>query len=205
LRDVFARHLDQETSEYFSSVHAGVRRLERTVDLILNISRIQSGDTRLNPVMIDLTEFLRLRVEDFRRIIAAKGVELRFEVESEIPLLLLDEYCMAQAIDNLLDNANKFTQNGWIAVRLHRPSTGQVVIDVEDTGIGISDAYLPHLFERYSQEDVGYSRKYEGIGLGLTLVKEYLRLNGGSISVRSVKGQGTTFTLQLPVSSAPAA
>lgn len=195
LRSEFSAYLDRETGGFFNSVQAGVHRLERTVDLILNISRIQSGDTPLHPVPLDLASFLHQRVEDFRRTTAAKGIELRYEASTDIPLLRLDEYSMSHAIDNLLDNANKFTETGWIAVRLYRPAEDAVAIDIEDTGIGISDVYLPYIFDRYSQEDVGYTRKYEGLGLGMTLVREYLRLNGATISVTSEKGKGTTFTI----------
>lgn len=195
LRSEFSAYMNHDTGEFFNSVQAGVRRLERTVDLILNISRIQSGDTPLHPVPVDLGVFLRWRVEDFRRTTAAKGIELRYEILAAVPPLMLDEYSMSQAIDNLLDNANKFTEKGSIAVRLYRPAQDVVAIDIEDTGIGISDDYLPFVFDRYSQEDVGYTRKYEGLGLGMTLVREYLRLNGGRITVSSEKGRGTKFTI----------
>ena len=198
LHDVFAQQLDEETGEFFHSIRAGVRRLERTVDLILNISRIQSGDTPIHPKPMDLAAFLRQRVEDFRHLIASRGIELRYHADDTIPPMLLDEYSMTQAIDNLLDNANKFTPRGTISVCLRKPDVSTVSIEIEDTGIGISENYLPYLFERYSQEDVGLGRKFEGIGLGMSLVREYLRLNGGTIAVRSVKGEGTVFTICFP-------
>lgn len=199
LHDAFASQLDAETGEFFTSIQTGVRRLERTVDLILNISRIQSGDTPINPKSMDLDTFLRQRIEDFRHVISSRGIALHYHSTAGVLPLLLDEYSMTQAIDNLLDNANKFTHHGSISVRLLQSDPSTVTIEVEDTGIGISDDYLPYLFERYSQEDIGFGRKFEGIGLGMSLVREYLRLNGGTISVRSVKGEGTTFTICFPV------
>jgi PAS domain S-box-containing protein len=201
LRDEFASQLEADTGEFFASIQTGVRRLERTVDLILNISRIQSGDTPIHPKPMDLDVFLRQRIEDFRHVISSRGIALRYHAAADVPSLLLDEYSMTQAIDNLLDNANKFTRSGTIAVRLCRPDASTVSIEIEDTGIGISDTYLPYLFERYSQEDVGLGRKFEGIGLGMSLVREYLRLNGGTIAVRSAKGEGTTFTICFPTTS----
>jgi signal transduction histidine kinase len=83
-------------------------------------------------------------------------------------------------------------------VRIHRGEQADIRVEVQDTGIGISEEYLPLMFEPYSQEESGYSRAYEGIGLGLALVKRYASLNNISIAVRSTKGEGTTIELTFP-------
>jgi signal transduction histidine kinase len=94
-----------------------------------------------------------------------------------------------------LDNAVKYTESGSIEIVIYNNIENNINIDVRDTGIGISEEYLDQIFNPYSQEEVGYTRAYEGVGLGLSLVKKFLSLLGADISVRSKKGVGTTFTI----------
>jgi CheY-like chemotaxis protein len=109
-----------------------------------------------------------------------------------------DEYCLTHALMNLMQNAIKFTPKGSIVVRQSRDEASCLCIDVHDTGIGIDVSYLPQIFEPFSQEDSGYSRRFEGSGLGLTLTKEYLGRNGARITVESQKGKGSLFRIHLP-------
>jgi CheY-like chemotaxis protein/anti-sigma regulatory factor (Ser/Thr protein kinase) len=97
---------------------------------------------------------------------------------------------------NLLDNALKFTEHGTITVRLERGSDGDLCLEVRDTGVGIDESYRSRLFERFSQEDSGYTRRFEGSGLGLALVKNYVELNGARIAVESAKNKGSVFTIR---------
>jgi CheY-like chemotaxis protein len=97
---------------------------------------------------------------------------------------------------NLLDNAVKFTAHGKITVRLERGGDGDLCLEVRDTGVGIDESYRSRLFERFSQEDSGYTRRFEGSGLGLALVKNYVELNGAQIAVESAKNKGSVFTIR---------
>lgn len=106
-------------------------------------------------------------------------------------------------LQNLIGNAIKFTQTGGIVVSVERSSDGKVLVHVTDTGIGISPEFLPHLFDSFSQESTGLARHYEGSGLGLSIAKQLAEKMGGTISVESVKGEGSRFTISFPLSAAP--
>ncbi len=100
-----------------------------------------------------------------------------------------DEYAITQSISNLIENAIKFTQEGFVKITLYKDENGDINLDISDTGIGIKNEYIQYIFEPYRQEEMGYGRKYEGVGLGLALVKKLINLNNFSISVSSLKGK----------------
>jgi signal transduction histidine kinase len=129
---------------------------------------------------------------------AEKGLELRLEIAEPDAIVRFDEYCLQSALTNLLHNAIKFTDSGEIVLGLDRDGTGTLKLEVRDTGIGIDDAYLPRLFEPFSQEQVGHSRRFEGAGLGLAFARKCVELGGGRIFAASRKGEGSTFTIELP-------
>jgi CheY-like chemotaxis protein len=99
------------------------------------------------------------------------------------------------AISNLIDNSIKYTNKGFINVILYRGGNDDIILDIKDTGIGIDQEFLEKIFEPYHQEQMGYGRAYEGIGLGLSLVKKVLALNNVKLFVKSKKGEGTTFSI----------
>ena len=187
--------LTPQQRKMFSRIHGGSARLARTVDLILNISRAHSGDFTIVPGDIDLADLAQEQLDAIRPAAERNGIELRLVISASDTHVRADTYCMNQALANLLDNAVKFTVHGSVSLTLYADTTGDLCMDITDTGIGISDSYLPMLFTPYTQEEIGYSRSYEGIGLGLALVKKYLDLHGIPVTVHSVKGRGSTFTL----------
>lgn len=105
---------------------------------------------------------------------------------------------MNQIFSNLLDNAIKFTPRGRVELTLHTEQNGDVLFTIKDSGIGIAEEYLPHLFEPFSQEEQNYTRRFEGNGLGLALVKKYCELNKATISCDSKKGEGSVFHVLFP-------
>ncbi len=190
-------YLNETQQGYFEHIQFGVDRLMRTVDLILILSRIQSGDIQLNPRIIDIPLQLDFIKESLGFQAKQKGISLSV-INDVGPLeVLTDEYCLTEAVSNLVNNAIKFTNEGAVTLHLSEGSEAQVYLDVIDTGIGISEDYKPYLFEPYSQEEIGYSRRYEGIGLGMTLVKKYLDLLEIPITFFSKKHLGTTFRIEL--------
>ena len=180
---------------FFDSVQRGGERLMRTVDMILSVSRLQSGEYTLKQAEVDIAALVRGIAADHQRLAQEKQLQLSAIDECGSVLLLVDEYCIAQAVSNLLHNAIKFTFRGSVQLRVYRDAAGRVAISCSDTGIGISPEYLPRLFTRYSQEEAGYNRPFEGLGLGMALVKEYLALNNATISAQSEKGVGSTFLI----------
>jgi CheY-like chemotaxis protein len=130
-----------------------------------------------------------------RHLAEKRDLHITFTNRIGDAVIQADRYCMSQVLGNLLDNAIKFTKEGTIAVTLYAGHDGQPCINITDTGIGMSPEYLETLFLPYTQEMVGHTRAYEGIGLGLALVHRYLEMHGMDIRVSSEKGAGTTFTI----------
>ncbi|MBR9979075.1 MAG: PAS domain S-box protein, partial [Bacteroidetes bacterium] len=190
----------EEEKDYFDSVQRGVARLMRTVDMILSTSRLQVGDFTLDPVRLELRETVAHIVNDYLPAAEKKNLRLVYNLSQSEIHIMADEHCIVQSLHNLLDNALKYTAEGSIEVSLSREMQGEAVIRVRDTGIGISPEYLPTIFAPYSQEESGYSRSYDGVGLGLSLVKRYVQLNAGSVLIESEKGKGTIVTLRFPES-----
>jgi CheY-like chemotaxis protein len=175
----------------------------RTVDMILNVSRLQAGEYILKPSRVNIPELVRNVVANHSRFAEQKHLLLTSTDECDSAIVMVDEYCITQAMNNLLNNAIKFTAAGEVAVRVFKDPTGQVNISCRDTGIGIAPSYFPTLFSRYSQEQSGFTRPFEGLGLGMALVKEYLTLNNATVSVESEKGSGTTFTVTFQNGGSP--
>jgi PAS domain S-box-containing protein len=186
---------DARATDYAEPVRRAGRRLLDTVGSILEISKIESGAYRLDPKPIMLAEFVERLVGEFRVLAERKGLALRAEIDEPRTLVTFDEGCLANALINLLQNAIKFTERGEVTVRLGRDARAALYLEVCDTGAGIDADYLPHMFEAFSQENPGLNRKFEGVGLGLSLVRKYLELNGAQIAVQSEKGKGSRFTI----------
>ncbi len=195
IRDTLAGQVDEELDRYFENITKSSHRLMRTVDMILNFSRLQVGAFNIHPIVLKLPELVEQLVDENKLSALNKSLELSFENKVGDVRLKLDEYCTMQAIANLIDNALKYTNEGSIHLILYTNEEGFLNLDVADTGIGMSEEFFSQLFRPYSQEDIGYTRSYEGIGLGLSMVKQYLELNGASVSFRSVQNHGSVFTI----------
>ncbi len=122
-----------------------------------------------------------------------KSLDFIITNKAEKDIILGDNYSLTQLFANLVDNAIKYTLSGNVSIITENRTPDTVTIYIKDTGIGISEEFLPNLFDPFSQEEVGYTRHFEGNGLGLALVKSYCDLNKGQIEVESKKGAGTTF------------
>jgi signal transduction histidine kinase/ActR/RegA family two-component response regulator len=173
---------------------------------ILDQSKIEAGKLELDPQPFDLAAQIDDLREVFGALCANKDVMLETKVAAELRGLWLgDALRLRQILSNLLSNAVKFTEHG--AVRLTaRQAADQVVLEVSDTGVGIAPERLAHVFETFTQADAGVSRTYGGTGLGLSICRDLVALMGGGIDVRSPPGEGTTFTVSLPLRRAePAA
>jgi signal transduction histidine kinase len=173
-------------------------RLERNFRAILDLSKLDAGSFSLAPATIKLAELIELQLFEIQPAAERNAIALTCEIEDPEITITIDEYCLGQALGNLLDNAVKFTERGRIIVRVFRETDGTVCVNVEDTGVGIDSSYLPRLFEPFSQEDASQARRYEGMGLGLALAKRYLALNGAALSITSRKHAGSVFTIRLP-------
>ncbi|MBE9034600.1 response regulator [aff. Roholtiella sp. LEGE 12411] len=177
------------------------RRLLRLVNQLLDLQRLDAGRMQPSFHPCDLVEFVNQIVESFRPYCEKKGLHLDIHL-SECSTVYLDMEKFDKVVYNLLSNAMKFTpEGGTLSIRL-QSEDDRCILQIQDTGIGIIQEQIPHLFERFRQAEGSANRSYEGSGLGLALVKELVELHGGKVTVESVYGQGTTFTLCLLTGSA---
>jgi len=198
VKESFADFSTSETDNYFDIIDQSSQRLMRTVDMILSMSRIQIGDTIINPQSINLENLIERLLSGYSIAAKKKSLILKFDSDCKNSFINSDEYCVTHSISNLIDNAIKYTKTGWVAVRLSETSDNFIRLEIEDTGIGISEDYKSHLFNPYSQEENGISRSFEGIGLGLSLTRRFLENIQAEITVKSERGKGSVFTVFLP-------
>ena len=178
---------------------------EQLVEDLLDISRLVSGRLRLEVRETDVRALIQEAIETIRPAAELKGVHLETSLNPQVGEVRIDPDRLRQVVWNLVHNAVKFTPAaGRVTVSLQRDSD-MVRIEVKDTGQGISADFLPHVFERFLQADLGPTRVHGGLGLGLAIARQLVELHGGRISVRSAGvGKGATFTVELPAATSPA-
>ncbi len=196
IREELKERMNNEFEDAFEAINHSGKRLLRTIDLILNMSLLQTGKQEISIKSLDLNPLLKNLVNEFTPTAKRKNIDLKFDVVIGLPEVKADEYTITQAFQNLIDNAIKYTNEGYVEI-IMRSNENKISVDINDTGIGISKSYMQKLFEPFSQEDDGYTRKFEGTGLGLALTKKYVELNEAELVVKSKKNEGTTFTIIL--------
>ncbi len=172
-------------------------RLLDLVNQMLDFAKFDAKKMQLRLKRVNLESMVREHVTLFQEVAVRKNLTLGYQVTGAIPFLYLDVDKVERILSNLIRNAIKFTDHGSIVVELSHGD--DVIIRVKDTGIGIAKSQLPKIFERFQQVDGSSTRKYEGTGLGLTIVKEAVELQHGSIRVESTEGFGTSITVCLPI------
>ncbi len=197
LEEEFYNKVDNDQKIIFDSIKRGSNRLINTIELLIHTAEVQVGSYEPNFEELDLnSQILKEIVEELRPLARRKKLELTYKFESQNAIIMGDRFSVSQIFINLIGNAIKYTNTGGVNIRVYDSDDGEVTVDIEDTGIGISEDFLPYLFKPFSQEEAGYTRKFEGTGLGLSLVKNYIEINKGTISVKSKKGFGSTFTVK---------
>lgn len=196
VKDILKESEYPDVEQYFSAIDKSGDRIIRTIDLILNMSEIQAGSYECVYRQISLYKNILERLYmEFVYKAGRKNLKLLLNRQTDDFVITADQYSLEQILVNLIDNAIKYTNAGSIEISTFRDELNRVCISVADTGIGIADDYLPSLFTPFTQEEQGYTRKYEGSGLGLSLVKKYCEMNNAEITVKSIKGKGTVFTV----------
>ncbi|MGP1383382.1 MAG: hybrid sensor histidine kinase/response regulator [Thainema sp.] len=187
------------TSQALATIERNARLQTQLIDDLLDVAKILRGKLSLNEAPVNLVSAIEAALEVVRTAAEAKAIQLVPDL-TDIGLVLGDSARLQQVVWNLLSNAVKFTPNGGrVEVRLERVSD-QAQISVTDTGKGINPQFLPHIFESFRQEDVSITRRYGGLGLGLSIVKYLIDAHGGTITADSAgEDQGATFTIQLPL------
>ncbi len=187
----------EEQALYMRSMKSAGRRLMRSVEELLHISSLRAGTFNVNPEDFDLVESTRTVVREFHDEAKERGLSLVFKSTLASASVYADRYSLEQAVTNLVDNAIKYTEKGEVEIFL-RGEGNDCTLTVRDTGIGISEEYIRHVFDVFSQEKTGYNRPYDGLGLGLSLTRQFVELNSGKIDVRSEKGKGSEFSISFP-------
>ncbi len=171
----------------------------KLIDDLLDMNRLISGNVQLDVSRVDVGALLQTTMQSLRPAADARGVQLIAAVESNVGDIEADSRRLQQVMWNLVHNAIKFSANqGRVEIRVHRTPEGLQII-VKDNGQGISPAFLPHVFERFRQQDGSSTRAAFGLGLGLSIAKHIVELHGGHIAAHSAgEGQGATFTVRMP-------
>ena len=198
IKDEIADNQNPILEESFNALELAGNRIIRTINMILDMSELHMGSYQPEFKEIDLLkDILTVICNQYKIEADRKSLTLNLVSHIPAPLINADEYSLMQIFANLIDNAIKYTKKGKIDIVLDYNEGHNITVSVIDTGIGIAKEYFPNLFKPFSQEEQGYSRRYEGNGLGLALIKKYCDLNNGSISVESEKDKGSKFTVIL--------
>jgi signal transduction histidine kinase len=194
----FGRSFDDETHQLLQTMHANGMRLLKLINDLLDLVRLESGVMQVKREPVDLAEFVRGLASAARQVADDKRIRLETDVAPDVGRVLVDHDKLEKIILNLQFNALKFTPaGGRVDVRARRQEN-QLVLEVQDTGMGISEKNLANVFSRFWQADDSSRRKYQGMGIGLALVKELTEIQDGTVAVQSQEGKGTTFTVRLP-------
>ncbi len=190
---------EEKQKEYLVVVKDEVKRLQRLVSDMLDIARMEAGETKVNISVFDICEVVRLSVIHLQKEIEEKDIKFRANFEQESMFVAADRDKIQRVLINLLHNAVKFTtKNGDISVSV-RETRDKVEISVSDSGEGIPQEDLPYIFDRFHKADKSRSKDKTGVGLGLYIVKNIIQAHYEEITVQSKAGEGTVFTFYLPV------
>lgn len=197
--ELFGTLGDARYKDYATDILASGRHLLSLVNDLLDHTRIEAGATELNEAEIDVLEQGRMAQRLMRERAAAAGVTLQSRMSADLPLLLADERALRQILLNLLGNAVKFTPaNGTVTLSAAVEADGRLAIAISDTGIGMKREDIPRSLEPFVQLHHHMNKAYGGTGLGLPLVQALMRLHGGSVTIDSQEGRGTTVTVRFP-------
>ena len=188
----------EERREMLSTVLSNAMRLLRLINTLLDLARLDADKMEVRKAPVDLGVFINGIASSCRSLALDKHINLTVSCADDLPQVLADAEKLERVCLNLLFNALKFTPAGGsiqMSVYIDGP---HVCLEVRDTGVGIAADHLPHLFSRFWQADGTSKRRFQGLGLGLALVKEIVDLHDGMISVRSAPGKGSAFTVRLP-------
>ncbi|MFJ9800404.1 HAMP domain-containing protein, partial [Streptomyces wuyuanensis] len=208
------RNLTPKQVEYAGIIHSAGSDLLQLINDILDLSKVEAGKMDINPERVALRPLLDYVEATFRPVTTQKSLDFTITTAPGVPAdLVTDDSRLRQVLRNLISNAVKFTERGSVELRIEPASEAElpdsvhrggavVAFRVEDTGIGIAEQQLEVIFGAFQQADGTTSRKYGGTGLGLSISREIAHLLGGAVTAESTLGQGSTFTLYLPVARA---
>lgn len=194
---ILRQGVNKKYERFVDLIERSGRRLLLTLDSVLDLAQLEAGTLEVQPVRYNVLNLVRKAATAFQSVAEEKGLTFHLDVPSTGLYASFDYEVLSRALDHVLDNAAKFTKEGAVTVSV-RSDEASVYIDVEDTGIGIEESFLGHVFESFTQESTGLNRSYQGSGLGLSVSQKLIERMGGSLSAASEKGEGSVFTIELP-------
>lgn len=189
--------VNAKQKEYINCIHSSGEHLLALINDILDLSKVEAGREELTRLPLDVKELSDACLALVRDRAQGKGLQLIHQIDPQVDTCIGDERRVKQMLLNLLSNAVKFTSAGTVSLRIQQVPQG-IAFTVSDTGIGIDPAQIEHLFQPFKQLDSRLNRQFEGTGLGLALTRKLAQLHGGDITVQSILGKGSQFTLLLP-------
>jgi signal transduction histidine kinase/CheY-like chemotaxis protein len=186
--------------EYANSIQKSGERLLHLLNNIIDISRLEANDIEMNIMACDLSEIIDNVIETNKFRANDKGLKIVKDIKPSV--ILADKPTLIRVLNELVDNALKYTEKGFIKITVSINSeNNKAIIIIKDSGIGIDSNYLPHIFEAFRQESLGYTRQYQGAGLGIPLAKRLIDKMGGSFKLNSEKSIGTEITIDFPLNN----
>jgi CheY-like chemotaxis protein/nitrogen-specific signal transduction histidine kinase len=192
-------------ADAFERIQRNGQHLLALINDVLDVSKIEAGRMKIHREHVDLVEVIQGAFAELQSLAERKGLQYRLSVPERLPLAYTDPLRVRQIVINLLSNAAKFTARGAVEAQLLPWGERHFRIVVRDTGIGIEERSLPIIFERFRQVDGSMTRAASGVGLGLSIVRQIVTLLGGEIGVASKVGEGSIFTVTLPLAAPEAA
>jgi signal transduction histidine kinase/putative methionine-R-sulfoxide reductase with GAF domain len=190
--------LSPELREDVQSIYDNSQHLLRIINDVLDLAKIEAGRLELDMEEIPIDELVQAASSSIEGLLVNKSVAFNVDIEQDLPRVWGDQVRLHQILNNLTSNAIKFTEEGSITLRAFQDD-GWVCLEVEDTGIGISEEDQIKIFERFHQIDGSNAREQEGTGLGLAITRHLVQLHGGTVGVKSKPGAGSTFTVRIPI------
>jgi len=187
-----------EQIKYLQNIRRGGYRLLEILSELLTFARLESGTARVHLGPVSVPGLVSEVITNLSRVVRKK-IDLKADVPDNLPTVIADEIKLTQILQNLGSNAVKFTPDGGSVTLSARLDCKTLTLAVADTGVGIAEKDQEAIFKRFRQLDTGPERRYEGVGLGLYIVQGLVGMLGGKLSLQSAPGEGSTFTVAIPV------
>ncbi len=190
--------LNAQQRDMLDRILSNGRNLLALINDILDVTKIEAGRLELALENVNLVQLIRVTVAELRSLVEQKRLALQLQIDLENPWVTNDSIRLRQVVVNLLSNAIKFTESGSVCVTLTETASDRIILIVQDTGIGIAEAQLEHIFEAFHQLDQSLAKRFPGTGLGLAITDLLVRKMNGTITVESELGVGSTFRVEFP-------
>lgn len=189
-----------EQEEVLGRVQKNVDRLKRLIDDILDLSKMESGKLRMNVMVNNINHIIQETVEFQKDVATSRGLSINLALDENLPPVPFDSDRITQVMNNLLNNAIKFTKTGGITIAtINKADSNHILVAVKDTGKGIVSSGMSKIFEKFQQIESAEHNEEGGTGLGLAICRQIIELHRGKIWVESVEGEGTTVNFILPI------